>query len=58
MIITQAHQKKFLASILIVLLIANLILFGLGKINVWFFWIIIAIIFIAVKFGFKKIKKQ
>jgi hypothetical protein len=48
--------KKILASVLIALAIANLVLFGMKKVSLTMFWIVLGILFVAVRFGYKKEK--
>lgn len=53
---SNEKTKKILAAVLIAVLIANLVLFGVKKISGTLFWIIIGIAFLAVKYGYKKNK--
>ncbi|MBD3249007.1 hypothetical protein GF336_03100 [Candidatus Woesearchaeota archaeon] len=51
-------RLKLLSAILIILLVANITLFALGRLNVVQFWVILAIIGIFAYKGMPYLKKK
>tara|TARA_Y100000031_G_C8019472_1_gene291844 strand:- start:39 stop:197 length:159 start_codon:yes stop_codon:yes gene_type:complete len=47
-------KKKQFALILVIALVANMILFGMGQIDGLFFWVFLGVVFVIAKYYYPK----
>ncbi|MFQ5621552.1 MAG: hypothetical protein ACE5FT_06955 [Candidatus Nanoarchaeia archaeon] len=52
----SSNITKTLSILLVLLLIANMVLFGLGRVPMWSFWLTIGVIWLFTKYVIPKIK--